>query len=125
MPPIIVNGVEVVEFCHRSLCARACVVFGAAEVRIPFEEYRCKVVRIKRIFGGVRAPVEYARDFSASGKSCVQKRSLNASVEVESEFVERKIPVIGLGDTVFRDCEALCKSAWAVEIAIGILVIKE
>ena len=58
--PVVVNGVDVMEFRHRSFRACECVIFGTAEVRVTVEEYGIVVVRIKRIAYVVCAPIEYA-----------------------------------------------------------------
>ena len=60
VPPVIVNGVEVMELCHCCFGAGERVIFVTAQVRVTIKEYRGIEVRIQRVTYIVCVPVENA-----------------------------------------------------------------
>ena len=65
LAPVVVNGVEVMEFGNGGTHAGERVVFGIAQVRVTFDEYRIVVVRIERVLLGVGIPLVHAAKFAA------------------------------------------------------------
>ena len=125
VPPVIVNGVDVVEFCHGRFGSCSGVVFGTAEVRISVKEYRCVVVSVKRIFDGIGVPMQVAGQLSSSSEACAQEWRLYTSVQVKSKLMQLEVSVLDSNGAVFFDIETLGECSRTVEVAVGVLVVEE
>ena len=118
MSPVIVNRVEVMEFCYCCLCTCESVIFIAAQVRITVEEYWGQVIRVERVAYVIGVPEE-RREFTACGKSCMEERRLHASIKVQAELVQREVSVVAFDSAVLGDI----KRAGTAKVAVGVLVI--